>query len=403
MQEDKSIRELFGRYLQNQCTREEIKVLLRHFNTGENEALLKTLVRQQLEEEEELETSVNPQLLHQVFEKVKQTIATSGDEEKTIISPAQKRAWWRVAAAASVLVLIATTILVLADRKQTGKATAMEQKNPAKEIAPGRSNAVLTLGDGSMIVLDSAANGDLAQQGAAKIFKLNGQIAYNKTGETTDLAPVYNSLSTAKGNQYQLILSDGTRVWLNAASSLRFPTAFNGKERRVEVSGEAYLEVAKDPTKPFKVSIRSATGKTGEIEVLGTHFNINAYDDEAGVKTTLLEGAVKVQNSKSTKRLVPGQQAELTTKGITINSGIDVSQVVAWKEGYFWFNNTDLSSLMRQVARWYDVDVVFEGKASADAFSGKIARSVPLQKLLKVLELNDVKLRLEGRKLIVMP
>ena len=361
-------------------------MLLHHFHLGENEELLRRLVRQQLEAEEEREPAIsgNQHLLDQVFAKVQQAIALS-EEERPVTMPLRKRTWVRVAAAACVLLVAATAVLLLVNKRQESGIAVVQKTASPKAAVPGRSNAVLTLADGSVIVLDSAANGNLAQQGAARIVKLNGQIAYNQTGAGADGEPVYNSIATAKGNQYELVLSDGTKVWLNAASSLRFPTAFTGKERRVEVSGEAYFEVAKNPAMPFRVAIRSAVGKAGEVEVLGTHFNINAYDDEEDVKTTLLEGAVKIRNNKAAQRLAPGQQAGMTEKGINISSGIDVSQVVAWKEGFFLFNNTDLPSLLRQVARWYDVDVVFEGKAPTDAFSGKIARSVSLQKLLKVL------------------
>ena len=249
-------------------------------------------------------------------------------------------------------------------------------------------------------MLDSAANGTLAQQGNTKVLKLNGQIAYNKTGDM-DAKPVYNTITTANGNQYQLILTDGSKVWLNAASSIRFPASFTGNERKVEITGEAYFEVAKNPNKPFKVEFKNKEGDKSEIEVLGTHFNVNAYPDEPAFKTTLLEGSVKIINAHAVQMLTPGQQARLSRQGIELEKNADIEQVMAWKNGFFLFDNTDIYTLMRQVSRWYDVDVHFEGSIPGDGFSGKISRNVPLSKFLQVLEMNEVHVRTEGRKVTV--
>ena len=170
------------------------------------------------------------------------------------------------------------------------------------------------------------------------MLKINGQISYNKTGnEEVDRQPVYNTITTANGNQYQLILADGSKVWLNAASSIRFPASFTGNERRVEITGEVYFEVAKDAKKPFRVFISALPGEPdgAEIEVLGTHFNVNAYPEEPNIKTTLIEGSVKIKKANAVQMLSPGQQASLTSIGITLEKNVDVSQVVAWKDGYF--------------------------------------------------------------------
>ncbi|HVW59332.1 MAG TPA: FecR domain-containing protein, partial [Puia sp.] len=315
-------------------------------------------------------------------------------------------AGWRKWAAAAILVLIAgKLILDTTTRRPPPLKPSIHSPVAAADRPPGTQNAILILADGTRITLDSAANGNLAQQGGTKVIKLNGQIAY--TGKTSgNGSPLFNTISTARGNQYMLILSDGTKVWLNAASSMRFPTSFKGNERKVEITGEAYFEIANNPAMPFKVM---AGG--GEIQVLGTHFNVNAYSDESVIKTTLLEGAVAVKKDEARLVLSPGQQAKFhpqtvsgkNEKAITLLKDIDPGRETAWKDGFFWFENTDIHTLMRQVSRWYDVEVEFKGDVTDDGFSGKVSRSVPLSKLLKVLEQYEINFEIEGKKIVVSP
>jgi transmembrane sensor len=312
------------------------------------------------------------------------------------------RGWRKWAVAALILLIAGKTVLYFlpADSKTKKPLASDPPVATAHDLPPGRNTAVLTLADGHTIPLDSAANGGLAQQGNTKVIKLNGQIAYTNTGG----APagdnlLFNTISTARGNQYQLILSDGSKVWLNAASSLRFPTSFKGKERKVEVTGEAYFEIAKNPAMPFKVVVNG-----GEIDVLGTHFNVNAYSDESSVQTTLLEGAVSIKKGDATQLLSPGQQARFTSKGeISLSKNVDVAQETAWKDGFFWFNNTDIHMLMRQVSRWYNVEVEFKGEITDDGFTGKVSRNVSLSKLLNVLEQYEIHFKIEGKKITVLP
>ena len=310
---------------------------------------------------------------------------------------------WRKLAVAALVLLIAGRAVMFFLPVSPAKKLPLAPGQPVwyvHDLPPGRNSAVLTLADGHSISLDSAANGGLAQQGNIKVIKLNGQITYTHSGSAqAGDAVLFNTISTARGNQYQLTLSDGSKVWLNAASSLRFPTTFKGKERRVEVTGEAYFEIAKNPSMPFKVQAGS-----GEIEVLGTHFNVNAYADESSVKTTLLEGAVAVKKETAVQMLAPGQQAEFSPKGkITLSENVDVTRETAWKDGFFWFNNTDIHTLMRQVSRWYDVEVEFEGNITDDGFTGKVSRNVPLSKLLDVLAQYEIHFKIEGKKIIVLP
>ncbi|MDO6431072.1 DUF4974 domain-containing protein [Flavitalea sp. BT771] len=267
---------------------------------------------------------------------------------------------------------------------------------------PGGNVALLTLSDGSVIALDSARTGLLTQQGNTKIAKLNnGQLAYKSLNEKPT-ALLYNTLTTPRGGQYRLILPDGTGVWLNAASSITYPTAFNGDERVVRIAGEVYFEVQRDPAHPFKVTFNPGAD-SGSVEVLGTHFNINAYPDETTVKTTLLEGRVRVV-SKATTLLKPGQQASLDNTGhAAIFQDVDLDEVIAWKNGRFHFEDADIRTVMRQIARWYDVEVVFEGTITTEKFVGDIPRNSRLTEVFKILELSNVHFKVEDKKVTVLP
>lgn len=264
------------------------------------------------------------------------------------------------------------------------------------DIGPGDNRAVLVLADGSTVLLDDAAKGELSRQANAVINKTeDGQLVYqNQT--SSDPAPlIYNTITTPRAGQYRLTLTDGTKVWLNAATSLQFPASFSGKERRVKLSGEAYFEVAKNSQQPFIVETPRQT-----IEVLGTHFNVNAYEEETATKTTLLEGRVKVATGSSSAVLQPGQQAASETDAIQVNVA-DTEEAVAWKNGYFKFNKADIQTIMRQLERWYDVEVEYRGAVPTDLFVGKINRSENISGVLRVLELSEVQFKIENRKIIV--
>jgi len=273
---------------------------------------------------------------------------------------------------------------------------------PVKDVMPGGEKAILTLGDGSNIVLDSAANGVLAVQGGTTVTKLKtGELAYAARGAALSTNILYNTVSTPMGGQYRLTLPDGSKVWLNAGSSIKFPSTFTGDSRTVEVTGETYFEVVKNPAIPFRVKFNTSWGGSNEIEVLGTHFNVNAYTDEPVVNTTLLEGVIKIKSMGNLRTLSPGQQVRTDIRGMRLYSKVDLEQVVSWKDGFFWFDNTDIKTLMRQISRWYDVEVVFDGKPTTDGFSGKISKSLSLTKLLYILKLNDVQIEGNGKRVII--
>jgi ferric-dicitrate binding protein FerR (iron transport regulator) len=325
-------------------------------------------------------------------------------QSATFRKPQAKRfsiAWARAAAAVLVLAT-GTAVFFLVKQKRAGAPITVTAKKETllHDVAPGGNKAVLTLADGSSIVLDSAHNGSLAQQGNTKILKVDaGQLSY-KTGVAMPGQVLYNTIATPRGGQYEVTLADGTEVWLNAASSLRFPTAFTGSERDVELTGEAYFEVAKNPAMPFHVKVNKM-----DVQVLGTHFNIMAYSNEQSIKTTLLEGKVKVTGNGVEKNILPGQQAVLdnTSNSLQVKEA-NVDLAVAWKNGLFRFRETNIRELMRQVERWYDVEVEYKTQGSYQDYTGIVPRSQNVSALLQTLELTGtVHFTVEGKKITVLP
>ena len=300
---------------------------------------------------------------------------------------------WLTAAAAVLLLLGSGYYLSL--RLHTPNEQQIAQHT---DILPGKTGAVLTLADGSEIVLDSSRNGVIAMQGKTTIQLNNGKVLYKggSKNSQTGMPIGYNTITTPRGRQYQLVLPDGTSVWLNAASSLSYPTDFTGKERRVRVSGEAYFEVAGNARQPFIVIVNDAT----TINVLGTKFNINAYRDESSINTTLLQGAVKVTYRETSQLLKPGQEAQISQQ-MRLVTDADVNSAVAWKEGVFAFNNADLPAVMRQLARWYDIEVSYEGKIPGASFTGEIDKSLTLSQVLQGLSATRINYKIEGNRLII--
>lgn len=271
-----------------------------------------------------------------------------------------------------------------------------------KDVQSGVEKATLTLADGTKIVLDSVHNGQIAQQGNTTIINKSRQLVYNAMPLAYNARMQYNTLSTAKGETYQVILPDGSKVWLNAISSIHYPVAFTGKDRRVTVTGEAYFEVAKKRKMPFIATINNI-----EVQVLGTHFNIMGYDDEQAIKTTLLEGRVQVSSTANgqSSMLKPGEQAVAAHNStLIIDHSPDIEQVIAWKNGVFDFNNVDLKTAMRQIARWYDLEVDYPPVIPNSTFWGSIHRDTKPANVLAILQKSSpLKFHLEGRKIIIRP
>ncbi|THU35810.1 DUF4974 domain-containing protein [Niastella caeni] len=308
------------------------------------------------------------------------------------------RKWWAVAAS---IAFIAGIGVYGWFQNKKGNSPA-EIVRSTENVQPGKTGTLLTLADGSKVLLDTIQNGNIALQGGVVASIRNGVLLYEGTGSKV----LYNTISTPKGKQFQLKLSDGTNIWLNAESSIRYPIAFTGKERLIHVAGEVYLEVAHKASTPFRVDVNGSTW----VEVLGTHFNVNAYENEGAVRTTLLQGSVKVgvnqANTQLFKVLSPGQQA-LMTKGndpIRVYNDVNVAAVVAWKAGVFDFENVPLEEAMRQLARWYDIEVVYEQPVPRLQLGGTIKRSLPFTDVLYFLGNVGLRYKLEGnRKLVILP
>ena len=378
----------------SEWTEKEMQWLLSYLENSEDTEL-KQLMQKHFLDDLEKSKGISPEVSRKLFKAIHNKIESEPKSKRRRVISLRK-----IAIAASVIGLLLMSVFILSDKigkKETAKSETNHQRFK-NDVLPGGDKATLTLADGSTIVLDDAQNGTLAQQGNSKIIKLDGKLSYDPTNKNSREI-IYNTISTPKGGQYQLELVDGSKVWLNATSSIHFPTSFIGNERRIEITGEAYFEIAKNPNMPFIVTVNNS-----EVQVLGTHFNVNAYNDEDNVRTTLLEGSVRFVNDGNINILKPGEQAQLTKNGmIKVVSNVDVDRVVAWKNGMFDFENAGIETVMRQLSRWYDVEIEYKGKTD-DLFIAEMRRNIKLSDALKALELTGkVKFEIDGKKIIVLP
>jgi len=390
--------------------REEMQLLLA---MPDQEQLMQA-VTEYLEQESNTPVSVSSEVVQSTFDRI---MAVDKEDAGRVIDtrPPVHRVHflrkWRWAAAAVLLLLAGATFYWWKDNNKGAVTAKNEGKPAAVDVAPGRNGAVLVLADGKRVVLDSMGTGLIASQNGTKVVLKEDQLVYDATaskpGETT-----YNTISTPNGRQFRLSLPDGTNVWLNAASSIHYPTQFAGNQRKVEITGEVYFEVTKNPAMPFKVGMSHGE----EVEVLGTHFNINAYrgDDNKTMKTTLLEGSVRVTSApiagtkdQPSAMLKPGQQAVISTKSnkspqILVQTA-DIDKVMAWKNGFFNFEGMQLREVMQQLERWYDIHVVYEGNVPDLRFYGELRRDMNLSGIIAALNDSGVHFRIEDNKLIVLP
>jgi transmembrane sensor len=329
--------------------------------------------------------------------------------EKTITRlPFLRRKYW---AAASILVLLgAATFFWLYNEKTNTEKDIKKELAATQDVQPGKNKAVLILADGSSIQLDSTGNSQITADSGVMVNKKGGRLEYIAAAEIPNRSDQYNTLSTPRGGQYQLVLPDGSQVWLNAASSIRYPIAFPDDSRTVEVTGEVYFDVKKDAARPFIVK-----GGGQEVQVLGTAFNMNIYEDEPSKKITLIDGAVQVkpmeasiqQQPRWKATLKPGQQAKVNRATNTMDVVVaDTEAVIAWKNGLFHTRKTDIAELMRQIGRWYDVEVnlaQLPPEKTIPTFSGSINRNLTLSQIVQILELSDVKVKIEGKQITILP
>lgn len=386
------IHQLIEKYLHNTASQEEIDSLFAWYRSE-----LSAEVEWELDEAED-EAHVKTM----IFSKIVNDERIS----RRRINPI----YYAISIAASILLFLVAGLYYYSG-SVTEKMTAADKvvaKAKPKDILPGGRKAILTLADGRKIVLDDSQNGIVINQNGINVHKnSNGIIEYTLTnqrkGAPDELADnakvIYNTIETPVGGKFQLNLADGSKVWLNSASSLRFPVIFTNDTRQVELKGEAYFEVSRDIHRKF--SVRSGNQS---VEVLGTHFNINAYSDEPTITTTLIEGKVRVieLNTKESQILQPGEQSKVD-RNIRIQRTTDTQTEVAWKDGYFYFENAPIETVMRQLGRWYGVTAKYEGVLPQHHFAGAISTNLTLLEVLEILEKSNVHFRLEGKEVVVMP
>lgn len=398
--------EIFNRLLEGRVSPQEAETLIEWLTHDEHDPETRSLLLDQLQKVVS-EEDITEELRNKMEARLPAILGRS--PRLSIL------AWVRYSSIAAAVLLFGAGIYFFAIH--SSQKPAVVAKAPAThDIAPGKQGAILTLADGSTMVLDSLGNGVVATQNGTTVTLTNGRLSYSEqangsngtggvagspgtgSGAGITTAVAYNTMTTPKGRQFQVTLPDGTKVWLNAASSLHYPTAFTGPRREVDITGEAYFEIAPDNEHPFLVNINETT----QVQVLGTHFDINAYTDEVSINTTLLEGSVKVISKNGKVILKPGEQAQ-TKPANTIVATANTEKVMAWKNGLFDFQDATLEEVMRQLQRWYDIDVTYEKGIPKIEFIGKMGRDLSLSEVLGGLELSKVHFRLEGRKLVVLP
>ena len=371
--------ELIDRYLDGNASEQEKKLLEEYYNR------LEKMGTSNLSAEEKAT------LKEDMYGNIMQ-----GIRPKAKIILIRKKLFTRVAAAILIIVLAGAAWLVFNNKeKDRNSVAAIPQQQFKTDVEPGGFKAKLILSDGSTVILDNAPPGQLAEQGNTVIVNKAGQLVYKSEKGSESI--VYNTVSTNKGETYSFTLADGSKVWLNSGSSIHFPVTFPGRERRIEVTGEVYVKVAHNPQQPF---IASANGM--EVLALGTEFNINSYSDEENITATLIEGRVEVSKGTTKTILNPGQQTQLLNNGeLTAAKEVSIDEITGWKDGFFHFESADLKTILRQFARWYDIEVVYEGKITDRKFFGIVKRSNTLKKVLEMLQDNNIVYQIEGKKLIV--
>lgn len=381
------LQQLFDRYYAGQATPEEEEELMRQIRSGRHDEAIEGAMKRNW---------LQPADAQPLFDA-----SRSRDMLGSILAAGRERKHWRAglwiryAAAAAVLAVVAGLWVI---RKSAPEKLVASETIQNQDVAPGGNRALLTLADGKGIELDRIGSGLVARQGNTEITKQeDGLVVYNSRAASVALAG-FNKVTTPRGGQYKVQLPDGSKVWLNASSSIRFPSVFPASERRVEITGEAYFEVTKDKARPFTVRFKGS-----EVQVLGTSFNVMAYADERVSKTTLVEGSVAIRNQSEHALLRPGQEAALMPGGRIETAFKPVDEAVAWKEGMFYFKNAGVKDVMRQLSRWYDVEVSYRGEVPVRQFTGRVSRNVNLSEIVGMLRYAGVKCSVESNTIVIEP
>ena len=395
MSNSRTISRLLFKYLQGTLTPEEEYELEKwKLQSAENRQFLERLSNEAMQGID-TDGTIPGTLEEKIFGKIRDKVP---ELHGNVIR--MKGNWWRYAATAAVgLILFGYSIMTMMQKERPKQVVAKVEQPVVEDVAaPDGNYASITLAGGEKIDINGSSRGTLASQGKVQVIKsADGLIIYKVATGRVRGKMQFNTLANPKGSKViGMVLEDGTKVWLNAGSSLTYPVAFIGKERKVSITGEAYFEVAKKKSMPFRIM-------KGEmmVEVLGTHFNVNAYGDEPHMKVTLLEGAVKVSSGNVSGILKPGQQAKVKDNDINVQSDINIDQVMAWKNGYFSFEKAGITEVMRQIARWYNIEVAYDGEIPNERFGGELRRNSKLSSVLKVLEKSGVKFRIENNKVTV--
>jgi ferric-dicitrate binding protein FerR (iron transport regulator) len=368
---------LFRKFMEQSCSEQEKETLFAMIADGEHDAAIYQMIDSVIEETDEI--VVADDRADEILSALLHSIPRQKKRSKMIVL---------IRWAAAAVLLTGTATLYFLQPVSTSKN--QQQLALSQDVQPASQGAILTLGDGHQVVLDSVQKGVLANQGGTQVVLSHGTVSYDVQGAGTIS---YNTLSTPKGKLFHLVLPDGSEVWLNAASAVTYPTSFTGKERTVTLKGEAYFDIKPDAAMPFRVKM----AENADVKVLGTAFNINAYGNENVITTTLINGRILVNNSRELK---PGDQAIISAGRIDV-SRTDTSRVLAWKNGLFNFEDADIQTVMKQLERWYDIEVQYENGIPVINFGGKMDRNLSLSGIIRILEISGVHSRLEGKKLII--
>lgn len=389
---------LFGLYIENKFSAEEEREFMDLLKRGDNDELTKKLIGDLIQSSGS-EFYLENETAQSLFENIiKHDVTNKNDENLVDIFSLKRRIpltiWMRVAAV--VILFLGGMSVFLLYHKDTSKQAVSLKQDSVKKIAI-ENNVVLRISDGTSIVPDSMKNGASFKKGNTIVTKQGSMLIYKAAVLNDNSSVVYSLLSTPAGMEYQVVLPDGSKVWLNAKSSISFPSKFSSVSREVKITGEAYFEVAKNKEKPFFVKVGQVT-----VRVLGTHFDIKAYEDEDVIKTSLLEGSVKILEGDNTDLLHPGQQAVWNKEKKTVKiSTADMNEVVAWKNGLFQFQDENVAAIMAEIGRWYNVQIEYQDTIPKRKFEGKISRSAKLSEVLKILELTNIKFSSTGNKIII--